>query len=196
MVSSSAQDCAPSIQVFCEEVPRQVGYSRVFIAATRAAMWSRYRRSRILQRHFYEVLRAGRPCHLHFDVDIKLDLNNEIDGEAMTSALLSSTDAEMRSDGCAVNHVWIPLPIALMSTLTNCSTGKYSEWEPTIVLELDSTTAKQFSRHITIRTPGWAFQNNAAVGKFVPAMAINRPGDWIQAVDMSVYSRSVANCCH
>ena len=66
--------------------------------------------------------------------------------------------------------------------------------ENSIVLELDATTNAKFSRHVIIRTPGWAFRNTAAVGSFVQSMLRRRPGQWMKAVDMSVYSRCAFNC--
>ncbi len=33
--------------------------------------------------------------------------------------------------------------------------------------ELDSSTPAKFSRHLTVRLPGYAFANNHAMGKFV-----------------------------
>ena len=35
------------------------------------------------------------------------------------------------------------------------------------VIELDSETAGKFSRHLIIRLPGHAFENNAAAGSFI-----------------------------
>jgi hypothetical protein len=38
---------------------------------------------------------------------------------------------------------------------------------PQWILELDSTTAEKFSRHLLVRVPGWAFRDNNQVGALV-----------------------------
>lgn len=47
------------------------------------------------------------------------------------------------------------------------------------VLELDSSTAAKFSRHLIIRLPGHAFADNGALGCFVATLLKEDPPDLI-----------------
>lgn len=50
------------------------------------------------------------------------------------------------------------------------------ELEESWVLELDSSSPKKFSRHVIVRIPGAAFQNNFHVGAFVKDMCAAQEG--------------------
>ncbi|PRW44998.1 DNA-directed primase polymerase isoform X1 isoform B [Chlorella sorokiniana] len=60
---------------------------RRFIVASRAHFWQRY--SGMVQRHYYEIIRAGAPCHLYFDLEFGREDNPGVDGAAAVYALLS-----------------------------------------------------------------------------------------------------------
>lgn len=66
------------------------------------------------------------------------------------------------------------------------------------VLELDSSTAAKFSRHLVVDVPGAAVQSNVVVGDLLsrclddPALLVRKDGageELVPFVDMAVYSR-------
>ncbi|CAD7705337.1 unnamed protein product [Ostreobium quekettii] len=157
-----------AVRLFGEEVEYENGSGRSFIGATYMGMWKRYRGTSMHQRHFYEIVRDRRPCHLYFDVDLQKGKMKEEEGDAMVDRLLSYVDAELRD-------TW---DLHLRDAL---------------VLELDSTTSIKFSRHLIVRLAGAAFEDNQAAGAFVKRV-VNKYRDedpaLFAAVDVSVYSRN------
>ena len=61
---SQRQDGLAVCRVFSYE--RDAGKGRAFIVTTIPQFWRRYRRMPPAQRHHYEVIREGWPCHLYF----------------------------------------------------------------------------------------------------------------------------------
>ncbi|PRW44999.1 DNA-directed primase polymerase isoform X1 isoform A [Chlorella sorokiniana] len=113
---------------------------RRFIVASRAHFWQRY--SGMVQRHYYEIIRAGAPCHLYFDLEFGREDNPGVDGAAAVYALLSLLRDALRD---------------------RFSLDMQDDW----VLELDSSTPTKFSRHLIVRILGAAFASNAHVGTLV-----------------------------
>ena len=117
---------------------------RKFIVASRESFWRRYRRLRPQFRHHYEVVAEGQPCHLYLDLEFYVRANPDRCGEAMTLTV--------RREVCAALH------------------REYGVLPPDdAIVELDSSTAAKFSRHLVVRLPGAAFADNGHCGRFVRA---------------------------
>ena len=126
---------------------------RRFAAATVAGAWrwmlSRGRR----ERHLYEIIRAGRPSRLYFDLEYNLASNLEVDGPALTARVIHHAAWLLQRDYGIVlgaRHF----------------------------LVLDSTTAKKFSQHVVVHMRSEEdgatevlFENNLHVGRFVRRLA-------------------------
>ena len=52
------------------------------------AVWRRYQRLPSLRRHFYEIIRADRPCHMYFDLEYSRGANPGADGDALVDTLV------------------------------------------------------------------------------------------------------------
>jgi hypothetical protein len=55
--------------------PRSGTYYRSFTAASYPCVWQLFRRTPPEERHWYEVIREGRPAHLYFDLEFVPRLN-------------------------------------------------------------------------------------------------------------------------
>ena len=118
---------------------------RSFGAAAAAALWRRYLALPSETRHHYELLREGRRCRLYFDLEFDAVANPGRDGPAAVDALLSLLSGALRC--------WFGF------ALDEC-----------VVVELDSSTATKFSRHLVVHAPGGAaFASAVAAGAFVGA---------------------------
>ena len=120
---------------------------RAYVAAALPAFWARYRALRPSDRHHYEILREGRPCHLYLDLEFKRGLNPGVDGDAVVDGAVA-----------AVRRV-------LARRWPDCE--EVSRFDDADVLELDSSSAEKFSRHVTLRLRGFAFATNADAGAVV-----------------------------
>lgn len=131
-----------AMRAFCVERPsRTGGHFRSFVAATFSGALMTLRGLGLQERHWYEVIREGRPCHLYYDLEFRRELNRDIDGAQLTARLLEHTAAAFHEE--------------------------YGLSLPTSPLILDSTTAEKFSRHVVVHVPGHAFRTNADAGRFV-----------------------------
>ncbi|KAG0605264.1 hypothetical protein M758_9G044200 [Ceratodon purpureus] len=115
---------------------------RRFLTTTYNEFWRRYNKMRSGWKHHYEIIRQGRPCHLYFDLEFNTLANAEANGEAMVDTLLTITSR----------------------TLLDIFSLHY---DPSWTVELDSSTAEKFSRHLVIHIPGAAFKDNSHAGAFV-----------------------------
>jgi hypothetical protein len=123
---------------------------RKFIASTYKEFWRRYSAPELFgKRHHYELIREARPCHLYFDLEYALGANADVNGTAATDALVELVLEDLATREGVVGADGAPLPPA------QC------------VMELQSTSATKFSRHLVFRTPGVAFANAAHAGHFV-----------------------------
>lgn len=92
--SAASQRPREPFRVFAEEYPgRQqgaTGYTRHFVVATYVGLWRRYQsQPDATRRHWYEVLRDDRPCHLYFDLEYSRAANPDVDGDATVDLLVS-----------------------------------------------------------------------------------------------------------
>ncbi|KAL1528899.1 hypothetical protein AB1Y20_010221 [Prymnesium parvum] len=117
--------------------------ARRYIVATLDDFWERYRTLQPEFRHYYELLVAGRPCHLYLDLEYHRGANPRADGEAMVRVVRDEVEGEVvRRWGEAVMGG--------------------AEW-----IEMDSSTAAKFSRHLVLRLAAAAFADNAQCGELV-----------------------------
>ncbi|CAG9461523.1 unnamed protein product [Pedinophyceae sp. YPF-701] len=93
-------------------------------------------------RHWYEIIRQGRPCHVYLDLEFVPDANPGVDGEALVARVISAVRGGLQE--------------------------RYNIAVPDdAIVELDSSTPAKFSRHLVVRCASAAFRNNAHVGAFL-----------------------------
>ncbi|XP_021892244.1 DNA-directed primase/polymerase protein isoform X4 [Carica papaya] len=115
---------------------------RRYLASTYKEFWKRYQNMDSKYRHHYEVVQEGLPCHLYFDLEFNKGDNVGKDGDEMVDLLIAVTlEALLEKYSIEGNHDW--------------------------VVELDSSTADKFSRHLIVRIPETAFKDNSHTGAFV-----------------------------
>ncbi|KAG1679310.1 hypothetical protein FOA52_009340 [Chlamydomonas sp. UWO 241] len=143
---SLAEPLRSEMCVFAEEVAEDG--RRRFIATTAPKMWAVYELLAPTERHHYEIIRQGRPCHLYFDLEYSTAANPGLDGPSMVVTLME-------------------LVALLFKERFNITLR--DEW----VLELDSSTPAKFSRHVLVRVRRAAFADNSHVNAFV-ALLVER----------------------
>jgi hypothetical protein len=139
---------------------RAGGGSRSYVVCSLPELWRRYRAADPADRRHYEILRDGAPAHLYLDIEFKrvdastgAPINAHIDGDALVDAVVAAVAARLRADhGVRV------------------AAGD--------VLELDASSARKFSRHVTVRVGGVAFASTADVGALVRAALADPPPAW------------------
>jgi len=101
---------------------------RRFAAATVAGAWRWLLAQRRRERHLYEIIRAGRPSRLYFDLEYDIASNEGADGRALTQRV--------------VHHAaWL-----LHADYGVCLGAKH-------FVVLDSTSATKFSQHVVAHIP-------------------------------------------
>ncbi|GFR52370.1 hypothetical protein Agub_g14929, partial [Astrephomene gubernaculifera] len=58
-------------------------YTRNFVVSTYKVVWRRFQKLPATQRHFYEIIRSDRPCHMYFDLEYSRGANPGVDGDGM-----------------------------------------------------------------------------------------------------------------
>eukprot|EP00873_Tetraselmis_striata_P037101 jgi/Tetstr1/457365/TSEL_043968.t1 len=164
-----------ALQVFCQEAPTTSGHARHFVAGSVEAMWQYCCSLPPQARHLYEVIRDQQPCKVYCDLEYATKHNEGRDGDTMVARLVEILREQIRA-------AW----------------GK--EIDPARdVLELDSSTALKFSRHLVVDIPGAAVRNNLIVGDLLsrclgdPMLLVRKDAesrDLVPFVDMAVYSRN------
>jgi hypothetical protein len=77
-------------------------------------------------RHYYETIQEGTPCHLYFDIEFEKGLNDGINGEELISIFKEYVIERLKEF-----------------------------WNETCdVIDLDSTSSTKFSRHLIFRMAG------------------------------------------
>lgn len=145
------------------------------------SFWEYYKSVPPSERHCYELLREGRPCHLYLDLEFSHATNTRVAGNELVTVLLAAVKSSVcKRLGLQVHEV----------------------------VELDSTTEKKFSRHIILRlgnNAAWA--SNHAAGLFLQTvwqeditgpcrdtLLVRKPDDdgLTPFYDTAVYSRNRA----
>ncbi|KAK9831167.1 hypothetical protein WJX74_005824 [Apatococcus lobatus] len=172
---------ASQLRIF--SVEKSSDGKRSFMAASYGRFWDQYELLNPLERHHYEIIREGLPCHLYLDLEYQVAYNPTADGDGMIQQLLRCIRSALKDMfGLELDHSW--------------------------VYELDSSSSTKFSRHLIIRIPGMAFCSNihagclvaraleiaASDGESLPDLQIHQDPDGKQAsfVDTGVYTRNRA----
>ena len=138
------------VKVFCVQTRAHSGnYYRHFVAAGAAALHARYFDPRCIAagRHWYEVLRAGRPVHAYFDLEYDRCLNPAIDGDAVADAVVAAF-------GRAAVAAGVPPAVVVDAA----------------AFESDASNDAKWSCHLIIRVRGAAWRDSEAVGRLVDVM--------------------------
>lgn len=150
---------------------------RRYVVASYDTFWRVYARAIRLDinLHYYEVIREQHASKLYFDLEFHWEFNPEARPEEMVGALIAS---------CA----------------GMCKSTLISRTDESIV-ELDSTTAKKFSRHLVFQTI--VFHDNIQAGDFArraverlternPELVLvkNSDGRLVPFVDLGVYTKN------
>eukprot|EP00053_Salpingoeca_punica_P017408 m.167722 g.167722 ORF g.167722 m.167722 type:complete len:316 (-) comp17200_c1_seq2:60-1007(-) len=133
--------CVQSVHVFSFEKDGLEQGRRRFLVTDYDTFWRRYSRMPARLRHYYEVIPEGQPCHLYFDLEFPRACNPASDGEAMVTCFKALLCRE-------VERVF----------LARCDLSA--------ILDLDSSTASKFSRHLIVHLPESAFRSNQHAGFF------------------------------
>ena len=97
-------------------------------------------------RHFYEILRQGRPCHVYLDVEYATAANPGLDGDDLVDRIVRAVVRGLRREWPEA------LPVEVKEH----------------VVEMDSSSATKFSRHVVVplrdRYGGVLLRSNRDVG--------------------------------
>ena len=130
---------------FCRE--HHASGKRQYLATTHDKLWSKYERLGAHERHYYELIVENTPCYLYFDLEFSILANPVVHGETLTDYLIALVCEEF-----------------VLTDEIDASDFKPEEH----IIELDSTSATKFSRHLIFRLPGRrVFANNAHCAHFV-----------------------------
>lgn len=171
------------LRVFSQEL--ESNGSRKFLVSSYVEFWRRYKDIPQKFRHFYEIIREGRPCHAYFDLEYGKQENPEVNGEKAVEAFLYLLRNVLQSEmNITMDEKWI--------------------------IEFDSSSDVKFSRHVIVRLPGAAFLDNSHVGYFANEIiqeamrhrhtskfcrmmfVMNKHGQETTFIDTGVYSRNRA----
>ncbi|KFK26881.1 hypothetical protein AALP_AA8G305600 [Arabis alpina] len=115
---------------------------RRFLVSTYEELWKRYKSMDPRHRHHYEVIQEGLPCHMYFDLEFNLKINEGKNVDEMVDILIS---------------------VILEALHEKYAIEGQEDW----IVELDSSTKDKFSRHLIVIIPKVAFKDNLHVGAFV-----------------------------
>eukprot|EP00240_Pyramimonas_obovata_P001887 CAMPEP_0118942450 /NCGR_PEP_ID=MMETSP1169-20130426/36159_1 /TAXON_ID=36882 /ORGANISM="Pyramimonas obovata, Strain CCMP722" /LENGTH=456 /DNA_ID=CAMNT_0006887467 /DNA_START=21 /DNA_END=1388 /DNA_ORIENTATION=- len=119
--------------------------TRKFLISSYEEFWRRYQQMPAEQRHHYEIIREGMPCHIFFDIEFVRPVNRSVDGGAAVTGLLELVREALE--------------------------GRFQlSFSTEDVMHLDSSTEAKFSRHVVIRIPGAAFASAVQCGGFVKTL--------------------------
>ena len=129
-----------------EAAAEGAGSTRHYVVCSYEAMWARHAATAPAARHLYEGIRDGAPCHMYFDIEFLYADWPGSDWDRGDRAVAAFEDAVRGAAELTYGHA------------VAC------------VLDLDSSTATKFSRHVLVKLDGAVFADNAAVGSFVRAV--------------------------
>lgn len=121
---------------------------RKFIVASIWDFWKNYLLIEAKDRHYYEIIRQGQPCHLYLDLEFSKELNPHRPEQAMVELLLQHLTQE------------ISMEFGIQITMSS-------------FIQLDSTSDKKFSRHVILHLTGnRLWRSNLDVGQFISHVVI------------------------
>ena len=142
--------------------------TRHYVVCSYEAMWARHSATAPAERHLYEGIRDGAPCHMYFDIEFLYADWPGSDWDRGDRAVAAFEDAVRSAAELTYGHA------------VAC------------VLDLDSSTATKFSRHVLVKLDGAVFADNAAVGSFVRTVLRAQAAD---AASPVYYESSEATGC-
>ncbi|XP_060772644.1 DNA-directed primase/polymerase protein isoform X2 [Neoarius graeffei] len=137
-----SQHCKQDVHVFALEKESTDAGQRVYLVTSYTELWHYYSSHRQSLMHCYEVIPEGAVCKLYFDLEFDVASNTHLDGTKMVASLIQYVCVkleEVYSLQCSVKDV----------------------------LNLDSSTAEKFSRHLIFLLPNCVFKDNRHVGRFI-----------------------------
>ncbi|KAF7686727.1 DNA-directed primase/polymerase protein [Silurus meridionalis] len=137
-----SQRCKQDVHVFALEKANTVAGQRVYLVTSYSELWHYYSSHRQSLMHCYEVIPEGAVCKLYFDLEFDVASNTHLDGTKMVAAL--------------IQHVCVKLEEVYG---VQCTAKD--------VLNLDSSTAEKFSRHLIFQLHNCAFKDNKHTGSFI-----------------------------
>ncbi|XP_034058980.1 DNA-directed primase/polymerase protein isoform X2 [Gymnodraco acuticeps] len=142
MAISFAQSCKEAVHVFALEKEKTSLGQRIFLVTSYSELWHYYRTYPQSLMHCYEVIPEGAVSKLYFDLEFHKPSNQGADGKSMVSSLIQYVcDKLMEVYGI------------------ECSAKN--------ILNLDSSTADKFSRHLIFNLKNAAFKDNLHMGRFI-----------------------------
>ena len=115
---------------------------RRFIVASFEEFWRQYRKMPRNKRNFYEVIPEGHSCRLYFDLEFYRDVNPGLQGTDIT-------------------EVFMNLVCFYLQQMYDIQCDRRN------IVDLDSSTALKFSRHLIFHLPKAVFCSNIDCGSFV-----------------------------
>ncbi|XP_026803498.3 DNA-directed primase/polymerase protein isoform X1 [Pangasianodon hypophthalmus] len=137
-----SQRCKQHMHVFALEKESTDAGHRVYLVTSYSELWHYYSSHRQSLMHCYEVIPEGAVCKLYFDLEFDVASNTHLDGIKMVASL--------------IQYVCVKLEETYS---LQCSAKD--------VLNLDSSTAEKFSRHLIFLLPDCAFKDNKHVGSLI-----------------------------
>ncbi|KAI4878677.1 hypothetical protein NFI96_030340, partial [Prochilodus magdalenae] len=137
-----SQRCKEDVHVFALEKENTGAGQRVYLVTSYSELWHYYSSHRQSLMHCYEVIPEGAVCKLYFDLEFQTAYNEHLEGKRMVASLIQYVCEKLK-------EVYGLL----------CSSKD--------VLNLDSSTAEKFSRHLIFLLPNSAFKDNSHVGRFI-----------------------------
>ncbi|XP_066516731.1 DNA-directed primase/polymerase protein [Hoplias malabaricus] len=137
-----SQHCKEDVHVFSLEKEGANAGQRIFLVTSYSELWHYYSSHRQSLMHCYEVIPEGAVCKLYFDLEFHKPCNAHLDGKEMVALLIQYVCEKLEEVyglQCSRNDV----------------------------LNLDSSTAEKFSRHLIFLLPNSVFKDNIHVGRFI-----------------------------
>ncbi|XP_015750339.1 PREDICTED: DNA-directed primase/polymerase protein-like [Acropora digitifera] len=141
MAFEYARTCHQDVNVFAKE--KDLQGKRIYLVATLPHFWYNYTRNCLPEnRNYYEVIPEGAACRLYFDLEFKTEFNPDKDGTKMVDIFIKYVCYQLKN-------------------MYGLECGRK------FIVDLDSSTASKFSRHLIFHLPGAVFKDNIHVGTFV-----------------------------
>ncbi|XP_036439346.1 DNA-directed primase/polymerase protein isoform X2 [Colossoma macropomum] len=137
-----SQTCKEDVHVFALEKESTDAGQRIYLVTSYSELWHYYSSHRQSLMHCYEVIPEGAVCKPYFDLEFHIPSNAHLDGKKMVRDLIQYVCEKLKE----VYDL-------------QCSSKD--------VLNLDSSTAEKFSRHLIFLLPNSAFKDNSHVGRFI-----------------------------
>lgn len=140
------------------------------------------------ERHVYEVIPEGNPCHLYFDLEFEYEKNPQVDGDVMTDAVIQIARVLLSER--------LGIRIASVIELKNFSLGKFSCH---LVIKLQdgnafasSQDAGRFAQNVIARAEEEKEAGRLDHGLLVTKRSSDNHVQPVPFVDLSVYGRNRA----